>query len=339
MSLYKRANSPFWWIRLPAVKGELQPLRISAETTIKKQAQQLHDKLKAERWEVGHLDVKPKRTWDEAAARFLQETTHKRTQSWDISMLKWFYPHLGGKELTDINKALIDHVRAVRAKGVTPGTTNRYMALVRAILRKACFDWEWIDRVPKVGQLRDKGGRIRSLTREEFSKLLAQLPEHLRDMAVFSVATGLRQSNVTRLQWKQVSIERRHLWVSADQHKNGKAHAVPLNEAALQVLDKRKGDHPTHVFTYEGNPIVQVNTKAWRNALTRAGIEDFRWHDLRHTFATWHREAGTPTHELQRLGGWKTLEMVERYAHVAPEGLQVAASRLDNVLSGTYAAH
>nr|WP_315465706.1 site-specific integrase [uncultured Rhodoferax sp.] len=339
MSLYKRPNSPFWWIRLPAVKGELQPLRISAETTIKKQAQQLHDKLKAERWEVDHLDVKPKRTWDEAAERFLQETTYKRTQAWDISMLKWFHPHLGGKELKDINKALIDQVRAVRAKGVTPGTTNRYMALVRAILRRACFEWEWIDRVPKVGQLRDKGGRIRSLTREEFSKLLAQLPEHLRDMAVFSVATGLRQSNVTRLQWKQVSIERRHLWVSADQHKNGKAHAVPLNEAALQVLDKRKGDHPTHVFTYEGNPIVQVNTKAWRNALSRAGIDDFRWHDLRHTFATWHREAGTPTHELQRLGGWKTLEMVERYAHVAPEGLQVAASRLDNALSSTYAAH
>jgi len=65
------------------------------------------------------------------------------------------------------------------------------------------------------------------------------------------------------------------LWISADQHKNGKAHSVPLNEAALQVLEKRKGDHPTHVFTYEGNPIVQVNTKAWRNALTRAGIEDF----------------------------------------------------------------
>lgn len=336
MSLYQRANSPYWWIRLPAIKGEMKPLRLSAETANKKHAQQLHDKLKAERWEVDKLDHKPKRTWDEAAQRFLEETTHKRTQAWDISMLKWFEPYLAGKELKDINKALIDHVRSVRAKGVKPATVNRYMALVRAILRRACFDWEWLDRVPKVGQLRDKGARIRSLTHDEFIKLLAQLPDHLRDMAIFSVATGLRQSNVTRLQWRQVSIERRHLWVSADQHKNGKAHSVPLNEAALLVLEKRKGDHPTHVFTYEGNPIVQVNTKAWRNALKRAGIDDFRWHDLRHTFATWHREAGTPTHELQRLGGWKTLEMVERYAHVAPEGLQIAASRLDNALSGTF---
>ena len=80
--------------------------------------------------------------------------------------------------------------------------------------------------------------------------------------------------------------------------------------------------------------MVNVSTKAWWKGLELAGIENFRWHDLRHTFATWHRQAGTPTHELQRLGGWKTLSMVERYAHVAPEGLQAAASRLDNVLHG-----
>ncbi|PJI97294.1 site-specific recombinase XerD [Acidovorax sp. 69] len=336
MSLYKRANSPYWWIRLPPTKNELKPLQISSGTANKRQAQQYHDKLKSERWEQEKLDVKPRRTWDEAAERFLIETTHKRTQAWDKSMLRWFHPHLGGKALDEISKALLDEVKAKRSKGVAAGTVNRYMALVRAILRKACYDWEWLDRVPKVGMLRDKGGRIRSLTKEEFARLLDQLPEHLRDMAVFSVATGLRQSNVTKLQWRQISLERRHLWVAGEDHKNGKAHSVPLNEAAMQVLQKRQGDHLTYVFTYEGKPIVQVNTKAWRAALKRADIEDFRWHDLRHTFATWHRQAGTPTHELQRLGGWKTLEMVERYAHVAPEGLQIAASRLDNVLAGTF---
>ena len=80
---------------------------------------------------------------------------------------------------------------------------------------------------------------------------------------------------------------------------------------------------------------MQVSTKAWSAALERAGIEDFRWHDLRHTFATWHRQAGTPTHELQRLGGWKTGAMVERYPHVAPEALRGAANRLDAI--GGYA--
>ena len=127
-------------------------------------------------------------------------------------------------------------------------------------------------------------------------RLRLELPHHLADMAVFSVATGLRQANVKGLEWQYVDLERKHA---------------------------------TRVFTFRGEPINQVNTKAWTAALKRAGIDDFRWHDLRHRFATWHRQAGTPTHELQRLGGWKTGAMVERYAHVAPEALQSAASRLD----------
>ena len=220
----------------------------------------------------------------------------------------------------------------ITLQNVSANSVNRNMVLVRTILRKACNDWEWLDRVPKVGMFKDAEGRIRSLTREEFARLLEELPEHLADMARFSVATGLRQANVTRLQWRQISLERRHLWVSGAEHENGRPHSVPLNQAAMDVLVKRQGDHPTHVFTYDGNPIVQVNTKAWRNALQRAGILDFRWHDLRHTFAAWHREAGTPTHELQRLGGGKTQSMVERYAHVAPEGLQFAAGRLDTLM-------
>ncbi|HQS01175.1 MULTISPECIES: site-specific integrase [unclassified Polaromonas] len=331
MTLYKREK--YWWVKFAPIKGELKPFFKSTGTAVKRDAQKYHDKLMAERWEQDKLGVKPHYTWDEAAAKFLEETSHKRTHEWDKSMLRWFQPLLGGKDLIDINRALLDQVRVVRGKGVSTATVNRYMALVRTILRKACNEWEWIDRAPKVGMFRDAEGRIRSLSREEFSRLLAELPPHLADMAQFSVATGLRQANVTRLQWKQISLERRHLWVAGNDHKNGRPHSVPLNEVALDVLQRRQGDHPTHVFTYEGNSIVQVNTKAWRNALLRAGIHDFRWHDLRHTFATWHREAGTPTHELQRLGGWKTQSMVERYAHVAPEGLQAAANRLDTLLS------
>lgn len=76
------------------------------------------------------------------------------------------------------------------------------------------------------------------------------------------------------------------------------------------------------------NRLTQVNTKAWRAALKRAGIADFRWHDLRHTWASWHVQAGTPLHALQELGGWECAEMVRRYAHLSSEHLAVYAERM-----------
>ena len=83
---------------------------------------------------------------------------------------------------------------------------------------------------------------------------------------------------------------KQHAWVHPDQAKGNKAIPVPLNKDAMAVLNKQKGQHPEYVFTYRGRPISQVNTKAWRKALQRAGIEDFRWHDLRHTWASRHCE-------------------------------------------------
>lgn len=334
MSLYRRKDSANWWVKLPPIKGEPGPLQVSAGTADRRKATEFHDRLKAERWERQRLGTKPRRTWEEAVLKFLAETEHKRTHSRDKSIFRWLDSHLGGKHLDEIDRALIDNIKAARARVAATSTANRYLALIRSVLRKACHEWEWVDRVPKVSLYREKDGRVRALSREEFGRLLRELPEHLAEMALFSVATGLRQGNVRQLEWQQVDLERRHAWITPDKHKNGRAHAVPLNEVAVRVLQNRLGRHDTHVFTYQGHPIANVSTKAWWAALERADIKDFRWHDLRHTFATWHRQAGTPTHELQRLGGWKTLSMVERYAHVAPEGLQTAAGRLDNLLRG-----
>jgi integrase len=257
------------------------------------------------------------------------ETKHKKTHKDQVQRLRWLDQHLGGKHLDEIDRTLIDQVRFARESVASGATANQYLKLIRAILRRARDEWEWTDKVPKVRMAQEAAGRVRSLTPQEFQRLIAELPEHLADMAVFSVATGLRQGNVKGLEWRQVDLERGHAWIPGSQHKNGKPHSVPLNQMALAVLRKQVGKHVSRVFTYCGAPIEQVGTKAWRHALKRAGIEDFRWHDLRHTFATWHRQAGTPTYELQRLGGWLTAGMVERYAHVAPEALHSAAHRLD----------
>jgi integrase len=329
MSLYRRQDSPHWWVKLPRIRGESRCLQQSTGTTDRREAQKVHDRLAHSRWEQDRLGVKARHTWEEAVVRWLLETKHKRTHGEDKRKLRWLDDFLGGKTLDEIDRTLIDKVRFARETVASAGTANRYLALIRSILKRACDEWEWIDKVPKVRMLKEPEGRVRSLTPEQFQRLVAELPEHLADMAVFSVATGLRQANVKGLEWRYVDLEREHAWVPPGKHKNGSAHSVPLNAMALAVLRKQVGKHAVRVFTYCGEPIDQVSTRAWRRALKRANIEDFRWHDLRHTFATWHRQAGTPTYELQRLGGWKTGAMVERYAHVAPEALRGAACRLD----------
>ena len=335
MSLYRRKDSPFWWIKLPPIRGESKPLQQSTGTTDRREAQEVHDRVAHSRWEQARLGVKPRHDWQEAAERWVLETSHKATHRDDIAKLRWLHPYLGHKQLDEIDRTLIDNIKFAREKLASPGTTNRYMALIRAILRRACDEWEWIERVPKFKMFKEAEGRIRSLTPPEFKRLVQELPEHLADMAVFAVATGLRQANVKGLEWRQVDLDRKHAWIPGSKHKNGRPHSVPLNEMAVSVLSRQVGKHATRVFTFKGEPIANVYTKAFKAALVRADIEDFHWHDLRHTFATWHRQAGTPTHELQRLGGWLTVAMVERYAHLAPEALQGAANRLD--VFGGYA--
>jgi len=124
-----------------------------------------------------------------------------------------------------------------------------------------------------------------------------------------------------------ISSATRHAF-NADEANGGEAIGVPLNDEAMAVHRREFGKHPLRVFTFKGRPLGQANTKAWRNALKRAGISNFRWHDLRHVWATWHVMAGTTMVELQELGAWKSAEKVRRYAHFAPEQLRAAADRL-----------
>ena len=264
--------------------------------------------------------------------RWTEETKDKATHKEDLAKLRWLDPFLGLLTLEQITLDVIDAVRSAKLNEASKGTTNRYLALIRAILIKSRDEWEWIEKVPKVRLFKESADRERSLTPEQALRLLGELPTHQRETVMFALATGLRQSNVLKLEWANVDLNRRHAWVAAINSKNRKAIAVPLNETAMAVLLRQKGKHSTRVFTYAGKPLANAGTRAWRRALVRAGIKNFRWHDLRHTWATWQRQRGTPTHELQRLGGWKTGAMVERYAHLAPDHLTAAAGRIDGLL-------
>jgi integrase len=333
MAIYKRGS--VWWVKFQSPRGEI--VRRSTGTEDRQQAQEYHDRLKADLWRVFHLGEKPRRTWQEAVVRWVGNTDHKADHEKDLAKLKWFHPYLGGKYLDEIDRDLVDRIGLAKKRESTPSTANRYLALLRAILRAARDDWEWVDKVPRVKLYPEPRKRIRWITREEAATLIAELPPHLAGMARFSLATGLRQRNVSYLRWDQVDMDRRVAWIHPDQSKSRRAIGVPLNRDALAVLEEWRGKHKDWVFVYgrPRRPVDRTSTKAWYAALERAGIENFRWHDLRHTWASWHVQSGTSLQELQELGGWSTVDMVLRYAHLAADHLLSAAERIEGTNLGT----
>jgi integrase len=267
--------------------------------------------------------------WGDAVVKWLDETSNKKTHSDDISALRFAHPYLEGKFLDEITRAHMDELtEAKKATGVKNATVNRMLEVIRAILNRAVKEWEWVDKTPSIRMLPEAGRRVRWLTHIEAERLLLELSPHLNAMARFSLATGLREANVYGLEWSQVDLQRKVAWIHADQTKAKKAIGVPLNTDAIEVLREQVGKHLTRVFTYKGKPVGTCNTASWRKALKRAGIDDFRWHDLRHTWASWHVQAGTPLNVLQELGSWSDIRMVQRYAHLAPEHLAKHANRI-----------
>ncbi len=325
MSLFKRGET--WWVRFTAANG--QRIRCSAGTTEKQLAQEYEDQLRVKMWRVHNFGEKPRRTWQEATVQWLQEKEHKKDIRQDQIKLKWLHPYFGHLYLDEITRELISEVAQAKKAESSPSTANRHLALIRSVFRIARDEWEWLEHIPVVRLFPEPRKRVRWLRPDEAARLVAELPSHLADLAVLTLATGLRQSNASFLTWAQIDMQRGMAWIHADESKSGKSFSVPLNEDALSVLRSRHGGHPVYVTTYKGRPVARTSTRAWYKALARAGIENFRWHDLRHTWASWHAQNGTSLQELQELGGWSCTEMVQRYAHLGGEHLKAAASRID----------
>ena len=324
--LYQRNGRFYIDIRSPS--GER--IRRSAGTKDRKQAQQLRDKIAHELWQQQHIGIKPKRTWDEAAVKWLQDMNGKKSIDTDISRLRQL-TGLRGLFLDVLTREVIMNV--VDALPCGNSTKNRYIALIRSILYKARDEWEWIDKAPKLKLLKENTQRIRWLRPKEAERLLAALPDnHWREMAAFSLYTGLRQSNVFGLKWDQIDLLRKIAWIYPDEAKAGKAIGIPLNDSAIGILLNRLGIHGEYVFTNTCNrAITSLNSKVWKQALQKAAIQNFRWHDLRHTWASWLVQRGVPLVALKEMGGWEKLDMVMRYAHLATEHLLPHAGLLDQV--------
>lgn len=284
---------------------------------------------------------------------WLEEHAHRRSIEEIKRVLRWLSKHLRGKALADITDGTVRSLRAAKlsepinrrsialaqgagktppaAKAPSAATINRHLAQLSAVLHYA-HKRGWLPAVPPIAKAHEAVKRVTWLTHEQAETLLDELPDHLRCMASFAMATGLRESNVRLLTWQQVDMARAVAWYEADEMKAGRTHSVPLNDAAMAVLAAQQGMHKRWVFPVprwekkrsETAPARQVwdlptgkiSGPAWRKACVRAGVPTLRWHDLRHTWASWHVQAGTPLPVLQELGGWKSLTMVQRYAHL-----------------------
>lgn len=263
----------------------------------------------------------------------MRESQDKRTRDDDLAHLRKLDPYLAGKRLRDIHMDTLwpfIHDRRDRDR-VANATINRALEVVRRILHLARDEWHWLERFPRLRTLKEPKRRIRFLTHEEADRSLAALPDHLQPVVRFALATGCRMGEILALTWSRVDLERRVAWLDPGTTKNGEGRGIPLNREAVLALRTVRGTHPRRCFTYEGRPMDRVGS-AWKRALARAEITDFRFHDLRHTWASWHVMHGTSLQELMELGGWKSYEMVLRYAHLAPEHLADAAARIDRRL-------
>lgn len=342
MGLYKRdKKSPYWWASV-SVPGHPR-LRFSTGTADRAEAQKIHDRERAALWNTPTQT--DRRTLLSTLVLKWCSIDH-RSES-DIQSIGKFMQHYGDRCIAVVAQDRDGIDRALRQFVTTPGTYTRYAARVHAILQMAKDD----GMIPEVPKLREwKTPRKKPVQylkdKSKLDELLAHLAEHQRPMVLFAVYTGLRQSNVLNLTWERVDIPRKLLWVSADEAKAGKNISIPLNAQAMEVLHGQYGQHPVYVFTYRGRAIKEIKT-AFMAACVAAGLgqltytpnplnksgrsqhySGLRWHDLRHTFASWHAMKGTPPQVIQMLGGWSSMRMVENYTHLSPS---FVADHADNI--------
>ena len=335
MPLYRRPGSTHWWVRFSV--GGVR-VRQSTGTSDKAAAERFETDARARAWRETHLGEVVK-TWADAASRWKIEKASKKSAWKDTQMLDWFCAVESFKTLplAEITPDVIAAARAKLAEGLSKNTVNKYMALLRSVL-KASVDWGWLTTAPKVPMYALAPTDPRWITQKQFQKLLEHLPAHQADIALFAVLTGLRRSNITGLTWDRVDLKRGTAFIPGSQAKGARGIAVPLSTEAVKLLKRLQGTHETYVFTYHGKPVYQLVTKAWRDARDAAGLPGLRFHDLRHTWASWQVQAETPLHAVQALGGWASHTMVQRYAHLSPGLLKKYANSVKvGTVKGTVA--
>lgn len=277
--------------------------------------------------------------------RYIREVLpHKpRNASNTEQQLLWWKSRLGHHTLADVNAALIVKCRnellgTITRRGtlMSPSTVVRYMAALSHALNIAVKDWDWLEdsAMRKVSKPRQPRGRERFLSDDERTALLtackASTSQHLYTVVVLAISTGMRSGEMMNLRWPQVDLVRKQITLL--ETKNGTSRAVPITGHAFDLLkaasETRRLDTD---LVFPGAPKPQKPDamgkprevdpvdlkKPWTTAVRKAKLSDFKFHDLRHTAASYLAMNGASTIEIAAVLGHKTLQMVKRYSHLA----------------------
>jgi len=324
MGLYRRGKI-FWF----TIMQDGKRIQVSTKTDDKKLAVRIYSKaiydIQEDRWfETARLK---KITFDEMVKKYLTDYAKQR----DPRTAKLLLPFFTGYTLSQITTKLIAEYRNMRLKKVKPATVYQELALMRRMFNVAIKEWEWMRDNP-VSRLSfsvgNKNARDRWLTLEEEEKLLnfATNPKWLRNLIVFALHTGMRRGEILNLMWKDVDFKRKT--VTIVKSKNNEKRAIPMSQTLYDTLKniEKVVDISGRVFPISGSSLRH----AFDDTVIKAGIEDFHFHDLRHTFATRLVQNGVDLYKVKELLGHKTINMTMRYAHHYPESLRSSVEVLDN---------
>jgi integrase len=280
-----------------------------------------------------------------ALDRLLVEKARKRTIGEYHKIAKALRSAFGADTpLSAITAARISQYRADRlskpsertGKLLTSAGVNRPLAVLRHLLKRAHEEWGVLAAAPRVRLEREDQGRLRWLTHEEATRLLEATSKSrnpgLHDLVILSLGTGVRRSEAFGLTWDRV--DRARGVIRLEVTKSGKRREVPF-DADVDAMFARRARPSGKVFA-SGN--WNSYRSAFETCVAHAKLDDFRWHDLRHTYASWAVQQGRPINEVKELLGHATLAMTMRYAHLAPEQGRQAAAAVGAVLSKALAA-
>jgi integrase len=260
---------------------------------------------------------------------------------------RWWREKVGHVALAELTPARVSAVRdqlllgqrGVNTERRSPATATRYLAALSAILTVAVDDWGWLQDNPvkRVRKPKEPAGRVRYLNSDELRVLLkecrASTSETLYPVVVLALATGMRKGEIQSLRWRQIDLERS--LITLENTKNGKPRQLPLVGHAREIISTLRPGQPTpenYVFASRKPGCPVDISKAWSNAVRNSGLIDFRFHDLRHTAASYLAMRGASLLEIGHVLGHCSPQMTQRYAHLSTEHMRTVLTDMVNAV-------